>query len=247
MSRRPVTLVYRRGEETSHELREADGAEVFTDPDDDGPRPGLKRLVSTALGYAEVFTVTVEVPDMEDLGRSLGQIVHNLADLVGAGVSVQVGGEVPVWFFDAEAGAQPPLSAGRPATAAQALALLDEVRRAGASRRAKHGVEGARKRGRRLGAPRLLGTEQVQWARERSGEGTSFAALGAQLGVSAQTVARAIRASTEHDVGVSAPHREQDAPDEPTSHKEVRGDPRPVEPGGPVEPATRDKQRGEHR
>lgn len=226
------TYVYRRGPEASWTIRPSDGAELLTDVDDETtPRAYLKVLMDNASGLTRYHPVTVDLEDLEDLGRSLAQVVHNLTTLVGAGACVVVGaGSEATWFFDESAGAQPPEGAGRPAEASQLLTMLDDVRRSGAARRARRGVAGARARGSRLGAPRLLTDEQVAWAAEQRELGEPYVALGYKLGVSAQTVARALRARTGHDRGV--PHPGTEAPtDDATASAQPHADTRPDEPG----------------
>ncbi|WP_072368976.1 recombinase family protein [Hyphomicrobium sp. NDB2Meth4] len=141
-------------------------------------RPALDMLLTTARPGDMVVAWR-----LDRLGRSLSHLIDLINVLRERGVGF-------VSLCEAIDTATP---SGR--LLFHVMGALAEFERALISERTRAGIAAARKRGKRLGRPKLLGTKEVQAALAALDDGcTTVAAVARQLRISRPTLARALKA-----------------------------------------------------
>jgi DNA invertase Pin-like site-specific DNA recombinase len=161
-------------------LRAAGCARVFYDEGISGvtvSRPALSAALS-GLKHGDVLVVW----KLDRLGRSLGHLIEIVASL----------GEKGIGFQSLSEAIDTTTAGGR--LIFHVMGALAEFERALISERTKAGMAAAKARGIAMGRPRKLTIEQIVHARERIEQDRACpAALAAALGVSALTLARALK------------------------------------------------------
>lgn len=139
-------------------------------------RPAL-RAAMRALRRGDVLVVW----KLDRLGRSLQDLIAILSTLERRGIGF-------CSISDANDTTTP---TGR--LVFHVTGAMAEFERALISERTKAGLQAARRKGRRLGRPRRMSTQQVECARSlRAGEQLSFAEIAARMQVGKATVWRAV-------------------------------------------------------
>lgn len=141
-------------------------------------RDGLKGLLEAAR-RREVDAVAVV--KLDRLGRSLAHLLGVLGELESLDVA----------FISLDDGIDTQTAAGR--LFMQIRGAFAEYEAALIRERTLAGLEEARRRGKKLGRPRVMGADQVARARRMAGAGRSVRHIAETLGVSRATAHRAIQ------------------------------------------------------